>query len=71
MWESLKRGNKIPSRDGPLFHLAEFMWRSRLNNRNPFDAILSDIAEFWPNIFILTTMYLRNLILNFELLFFI
>lgn len=29
-------------------YLCEHMWRSRLNGRDPFDAILDDIAAFWP-----------------------
>ncbi|KAF0763941.1 DDE Tnp IS1595 domain-containing protein [Aphis craccivora] len=27
-------------------YLAEFMWRSKLNNSDPFETILKDIAEF-------------------------
>ena len=29
-------------------YLCEHMWRSRLNGRDAFDAILDDIAAFWP-----------------------
>ncbi|KAF0712085.1 DDE Tnp IS1595 domain-containing protein [Aphis craccivora] len=30
-------------------YLAEFMWRSKLNNRDPFETTLKDIAEFWES----------------------
>ena len=29
-------------------YLCEFMWRQRLNGRNPFDVILENIATYWP-----------------------
>ena len=30
-------------------YLAEFMWRSKLNNSDPFETISKDIAEFWES----------------------
>jgi len=27
--------------------MAEFMWRLKLNNSDPFETILKDVAEFW------------------------
>ena len=29
-------------------YMCEFMWRRKLNGRNPFDTILEDIGAFWP-----------------------
>lgn len=29
--------------------MVEFMWRSKLNNSDPFDTILKYIAEFWES----------------------
>ena len=29
-------------------YLCEFMWRQRLNGRNPFDVIMANIATYWP-----------------------
>lgn len=51
MWRSVKFRNKKQSgttRDFMESYLAEYMWRSRLNGRDPFTVILQDIAEFWP-----------------------
>lgn len=51
MWRSVKFRNKKQSgtaRDFMESYLAEYMWRTRLNGRDPFTTILEDIAAFWP-----------------------
>lgn len=50
-WRSAKRGNK--KRSGTCrqlldSYLCEYMWRTRLNGRDAFEAILTDIAAFIP-----------------------
>ncbi|CAI6362106.1 unnamed protein product [Macrosiphum euphorbiae] len=52
MWGSAKWGNKkrrVTDRNFLDSYLAEFMWRSKLNNSDPFETILKDIAEFWES----------------------
>lgn len=49
MWGSAKWSNKNCRGTDRHFlesYMAEFMWRSKLNNIDPFDTILKDIAEF-------------------------
>lgn len=51
MWNRAKAGNR--SRWGTHramvdSYLCEFMWRQRLNGRDPFDVIWQDIVAFWP-----------------------
>jgi len=49
LWGSAKWGNKRrrgTQRDFLSSYLSEFMWRTKLNGRDPFDAILNDIVEF-------------------------
>jgi len=53
MWRSVKFRNKKHSgtaRDFMDSYLAEYMWRSRLKDRNPFTTILEDIAAFWQSL---------------------
>lgn len=50
-WNSAKSRNRRhwgTHRDMLDSYLCEFMWRKRLNGRNPFDVILDDINVFWP-----------------------
>jgi transposase-like protein len=50
-WRAAKERNKRQcgtAREMLESYLAEFMWRARLNGRDPFDAILADIAAFMP-----------------------
>jgi len=52
MWGSVKWGNKKHrGTDGNFLdsYLEEFMWLSKLNNSDPFETILKDIAEFWES----------------------
>ncbi|CEF71187.1 Transposase, ISXO2-like domain-containing protein [Strongyloides ratti] len=51
MWGSAKWRNKKQrgtSRNMLDSYLAEFMWRQRNKEENPFLQILRDIATFWP-----------------------
>ena len=42
-------GDDWGTRDDKLdSYMAKFMWRSRLNSVDPFEAILSDITLFCP-----------------------
>lgn len=43
-WGNKKR--KGTNRNIVDSYMAEFMWRSKLNNSDPFDTILKDVAEF-------------------------
>ena len=50
-WRSAKEGNKRRNgtdRDKIDSYMAEFMWKFRLHDTDPFEAILSDIALFCP-----------------------
>jgi len=50
-WRPVKLDNKKrfgTKRDFMGSYMAEHMWRSKLGGRDPFSAILEDIASFWP-----------------------
>jgi transposase-like protein len=50
-WRSAKARNERQygtSREMLESYIAEFMWRSRLNGRDPFEAILEDMAAYFP-----------------------
>jgi hypothetical protein len=52
MWGSAKWGNKKrigTKKNFPDSYLAEFMWRTKFNERDPFKEILKDGSEFWPS----------------------
>ncbi|KAF0770131.1 DDE Tnp IS1595 domain-containing protein [Aphis craccivora] len=52
MWGAAKWDNKKrrgTDRNCLDSYLTEFMWRSKLNNRDLFETILKDIAEFWES----------------------
>ncbi|XP_075070855.1 uncharacterized protein LOC142159896 isoform X2 [Mixophyes fleayi] len=53
MWGSAKWGNKKRRGTNSNFldsYLAEFMWRMRINDHDPFYAILKDIALFYSSV---------------------
>lgn len=50
-WNRAKSRNKRhcgTNREMIPGYLCEFMWRQRLNGRDPFEVILNDIVAFWP-----------------------
>lgn len=52
MWKSAKFRNKKQSETIRNFldlYLAEHMWQSHLNGRDPFTVILKDVAAFMPH----------------------
>lgn len=51
MWRAAKRRNKRQNGTRRALldsYLCEFMWRQKLGDNNPFDTILTHIAQFWP-----------------------
>lgn len=51
MWRTAKERNKRQS--GTARHMldsymCEYMWRSRLHARDPFETVLQHIVDFWP-----------------------
>lgn len=52
MWGLAKWGSKKrrgTDRNVLDSYMGEFLWRSNLNNSDPFETILKDIAEFWKS----------------------